>query len=69
MVAEEERISYRQVRLSIPGEVCIQMVPAGSAYIIIEEIDRDCAGLRCRDSSGRSSSSASHPFPALVFRL
>src|SRR5437867_2881609 len=62
-------IGYRQVRMSIPRQVRIQMVPPCGADIVIEEIDRDCAGLRCRDSRGGSSSSASHPFPAVVARL
>ena len=60
-------IGYRQVRVSIAREVRIQIVPA-VADIIVKEIDRDCASLRCGDSSSGSSSSASHPFPALVSR-
>ena len=62
-------IDYRQVRVSIPREVCIQMVPSDGADVIIDEIDRDRAGLRCRDSSSSGSSSANHPFPAVAALL
>src|SRR5206468_6952674 len=62
-------ICYRQVRLPIPREVRIQMVPACSADVIIKEINRDCAGLRCRDSGSGSGGSSRHPFPAVAFRL
>jgi hypothetical protein len=34
-------ICYGHVRSSIPGEVCIQMVPSRGADKVIGEIDRD----------------------------
>src|SRR4029077_8843596 len=57
-------ICYRQIWMSISSQVGIQMVPA-AADIIIDEIDCDSVGLRCRDSSG-GGSGASHPFPPIV---